>query len=299
MEGRWRGCDILHVCWGPALLPLPSTASAPSNRCPEPWAGQGRSRGWQRGQVRGHVTSQSLFLAVWGWHEPGQAEGPCADTDASCSHRAPPCTISPCGACLEPREQDPPGWQWSRGAIRGCPQDRGPPARGLTLVQELVEEQRAGEEEEVGQHLGRDLRVHLQPPQELQGRLVDGHDAAQLLGQLGGRAPALPALRLERGALQQGREADVQGLRAGGECRRRGPGLRLLPRPDHACWDAGGERGRAPSKSRRGCGGSVGPWPRRREAPEGLGLSSCLIRGFSRTGGQGGEPSRGPQAAQP
>lgn len=83
---------------------------------------------------------------------------------------------------------------------------------GLTLVQQLVEEQSAGEEEEVGQHLGGDLGVHLELPQEVQGGLVDGHDAAQLLGQLGGRAPALPALHLERGAFQQGREADVQGL---------------------------------------------------------------------------------------
>lgn len=83
---------------------------------------------------------------------------------------------------------------------------------GLTLVQQLVEEQSAGEEEEVGQHLGGDLGVHLELPQEVQGGLVDGHDAAQLLGQRGRRAPAPPALRLERGAFQQAREAGVQAL---------------------------------------------------------------------------------------
>lgn len=59
--------------------------------------------------------------------------------------------------------------------------------------------------------------MHPELLQEVQGGLVDGHDVAQLLRQLGGRAPALPALRLERGALQQGREADVQGLGARGK----------------------------------------------------------------------------------
>ena len=64
----------------------------------------------------------------------------------------------------------------------------------LTLVQQLVEQQRAREEEEVGQHLRGDLGVHVQPPQQVQGGLVHGHHAAQLLRQQGPRAPALPAL---------------------------------------------------------------------------------------------------------
>lgn len=128
-----------------------------------------------------------------------------------------------------PSPGSPPGDTLAAGSplcSRPCPQQPGPvagprpctaspgsaPGPGLTLVQQLVEEQSAGEEEEVGQHLGGDLGVHPELPQEVQGGLVDGHDAAQLLGQLGGRAPAPPALHLERGAFQQGREADVQGL---------------------------------------------------------------------------------------
>lgn len=84
--------------------------------------------------------------------------------------------------------------------------------QGLTLIQELVEKQRVGEEEEVGEHLGGDLRVHLVLPEQVQCCLVDEHHAAQLLGQRWGRPPTLTALILEGVAFQQGRQRDVQTL---------------------------------------------------------------------------------------
>lgn len=76
--------------------------------------------------------------------------------------------------------------------------------------------------------------MHPELLQEVQGGLVDGHDVAQLLRQLGGRAPALPALRLERGALQQGREADVQGLGARGKHKL--PSARALGAHEPPAW---------------------------------------------------------------
>ena len=157
----------------------------------------------------------------------------------------------------------PPGRPWSKvspgtsGSRRHGPQRspapaawfllqecRSPTPQGLTLVQELVEEQSAGEEEEVRQHLGGNLRVHLELPQEVQGGLVHGHDMAQLLRQLGSRAPALPALCLERGALQQGREADIQGLEGRGKHQLWSAGAlgatrTPLPGPDHISCSTG------------------------------------------------------------
>jgi len=54
--------------------------------------------------------------------------------------------------------------------------------------------------------------VHFVLAEQVQHRLVDEHDPAELLGQRWGRPPALPALVLEGVALQQGRERHIQTL---------------------------------------------------------------------------------------
>lgn len=108
----------------------------------------------------------------------------------------------------------PFGWHWD--GLEGIPTTQSPmccPIQGgLTLIQELVEEQGVGEEEEVGKHLGGDLGVHFVLVEQVQHSLVDEHDPAELLGQGRSPAPALPALALEGVALQQGRERHVQTL---------------------------------------------------------------------------------------
>lgn len=93
--------------------------------------------------------------------------------------------------------------------------------------------------------------------QEIQGGLVHSHDAAQFLWQYRAPVPALPALCLEGGALEEGRETDVQALWSkevpkalhGAATRAKGP-------PNKPCQN--GLRESPPMREPRGAVGSGG-----------------------------------------
>lgn len=148
--------------------------------------------------------------SLWGLASPGNG-----DPGASSWVCAwPPCNSAETCPSPAPSFLYPPRWHWD--GLEGIPVSQSsmchPIQGGLTLIQELVEEQGVGEEEEVGKHLGGDLGVHFVLVEQVQHGLVDEHDPAELLGQRRGPPPALPALTLEGIALQQGRERHVQTL---------------------------------------------------------------------------------------